>query len=369
MNVSIIGGGVVGCTAAYYLSKSGHSVTLFEKDEIAAHASGFSFGGLLPPLINSKDPLLSLSHFSLELHKKISFDLDQDGFNYYFKRKNSIHLAKKESEMKRLLFLSNQVFSHYQNKPVILNNSELKHIEARLSDKVIGGLHLNCSYDIDTYNFCRSLWESSKKFGAKLIKKEVTKIEVNNNSVKGLKIKDSEEIIPSDHIIVAAGPWSKFIFESLGIEIPLFPVKGQIVRLKTISPPDIKVNFWWGPNYLSTKHDGNIWVGTTEEEVGFNEKPDIQGRKSIINSSVEIFPFIKDLPEVNHTACLRPITKDLKPIIDDFSDLINGLVISTGGGRNGILFGPLMGLRAAEMVMSKKMSIDTSFLSIKRFSI
>ena len=61
--------------------------------------------------------------------------------------------------------------------------------------------------------------------------------------------------------------------------------------------------------------------------------------------------------------------KDLKPIINDFSDLINGLVISTGGGRNGILFGPLMGLRAAEMVMSKKMSIDTSFLSIKRFSI
>ena len=70
----------------------------------------------------------------------------------------------------------------------------------------------------------------------------------------------------------------------------------------------------------------------------------------------------------NQTACLRPITSDLLPFIEYFSDEVSGLVLSTGGGRNGILFGPAMGYIAAEMILSKKSSVDTSFLNLKRFN-
>ena len=67
---------------------------------------------------------------------------------------------------------------------------------------------------------------------------------------------------------------------------------------------------------------------------------------------------------------LKIIIYPIQPsaIIENFSDEVSGLVLSTGGGRNGILFGPAMGYIAAEMILSKKSSVDTSFLNLKRFN-
>ena len=48
MKISIIGGGIAGCASAYYLTRAGHDVTLYERDSLASHASGFALGGLIP---------------------------------------------------------------------------------------------------------------------------------------------------------------------------------------------------------------------------------------------------------------------------------------------------------------------------------
>ena len=76
MNICIVGGGIVGCAAAYYLSKAGNDVTLLEKDDIASKASGFSFGGLLPPMVSDKDNLNLFTDFSIQVHKKLLVDLN-----------------------------------------------------------------------------------------------------------------------------------------------------------------------------------------------------------------------------------------------------------------------------------------------------
>ena len=252
--------------------------------------------------------------------------------------------------------------------PVILNHGEISHIDARISDKVFGGLYINNSYDVDAFNLCSSLWYAAKKYGAKLIKDEVISIDVKNNSVRSIVLKGSEKKINSQNVILAAGPWSKFLTESLGIDIPLKPLKGQILRFDNENHPDISINFWWGANYISTKYDGYLWAGTTEEDIGFDQNIDKKGAQSILSSCIEIFPYIKKLKIIKQTACLRPITSDLRPIIENFPNEISGLVLSTGGGRNGILFGPAMGCIAAEMILSKKNSVDTSFLNLKRFN-
>ena len=368
MNISIVGGGIVGCAAAYYLSKAGHKVTLFEKDNIASKASGFSFGGLLPPMVSENDNLNLFTDFAINIHKKLFSELSSKEINYGFRKKNSLILATSEDELKNIIKYSTEMYFPSGQNPVMLNYGEISHIDARISDKVLGGLYINNSYDVDAFNLCSSLWCAAKDYGAKLIKDEVISIDVKNNSVRSIILKGSEEKINSENVILAAGPWSKFLAKTLGIDIPLKPLKGQILRFDNKNYPDININFWWGANYISTKYDGDLWAGTTEEDVGFNQNIDKNGVQSILSSCIEIFPYIEKLKIKNQTACLRPITSDLRPIIENFPGEISGLVLSTGGGRNGILFGPAMGCIAAEMILSKKRSVDTSFLNLKRFN-
>ena len=368
MNICIVGGGIVGCAAAYYLSKAGNDVTLLEKDDIASKASGFSFGGLLPPMVSDQDKLNLFTDFSIQLHKKLFSDLSSKNINYGFRKKNSLIIATSEDELKNIIEFSSGMYFPSGQNPVILNHGEISHIDARISDKVLGGLYINNSYDVDAFNLCSSLWYAAKKYGAKLIKDEVISIDVKNNSVRSIALKYSKKKINTQNVILAAGPWSKLLTESLGIDIPLKPLKGQILRFDNENHPDMNINFWWGANYISTKYDGYLWAGTTEEDVGFDQNIDKKGAQSILSSCIEIFPYIKKLKIIKQTACLRPITSDLRPIIENFPNEISGLVLSTGGGRNGILFGPAMGYIAAEMVLSKKNSVDTAFLNLKRFN-
>ena len=76
MKILIIGGGIAGCSAAYYLSRDGHDVSLFERDSVASHASGFALGGITPSFGDSpKDSYDVLSDYSIGLHRDLAEEL------------------------------------------------------------------------------------------------------------------------------------------------------------------------------------------------------------------------------------------------------------------------------------------------------
>lgn len=364
MKICIIGGGIVGCAAAYFLSKSGHSVELFEKDTIGSHASGFAFGSLLPPFAPKEEPIAMLSDLSLQLHAEIAELSVGNGLSTDFRKKSSIVLATTPSKCEELKNLSERHASDLTSKYRWLEPTELSHIEARITDKVMGGLYFDGSYEVDSRSICFSLWQMAEQKGAHLNNSNVEELEIINGSVKGVRTnKDSFDF---DYVIVTAGPWTKPLLQTVGINVPVNPQKGQILRLKPIGP-DIDVSIWWEGNYITSKPDGLIWLGTTEEDIGFNENVTEFGRDTIIQSAADIFPFVKSLDLVKQTACLRPVTPDLQPVIEDLSYLIKGLIVCSGGSRNGILFGPAMGLLASEMILSQQTSIEISNWSINRF--
>ena len=364
MKICIIGGGIAGCAAAYFLAKSGHSVELFEKDSIGSHASGFAFGSLLPPFDPKKESIAMLSDLSLRLHAEITELSMGYGLNTNFRKKDSIILATTLSSCEELKTLSERHPSDVPFKYRWLEPFELSHIEARMTDKVMGGLYLDGSYEVDSHYLCFSLWHMAERLGAHLNSSNVEELEIINGSVKG--VRTSEDRFGFDYIIVTAGPWTKPLLQTIGINVPVNPQKGQILRLKP-SGPDIDVNIWWEGNYITSKPDGLIWLGTTEEDAGFDENITEFGRETIIQSAADIFPFVKSLALIKQTACLRPVTPDLQPVIEDLSYLIKGLIVCSGGSRNGILFGPAMGLLASEMVLAQDTSIEISNWSITRF--
>ena len=94
-DIAIIGGGIVGCAAAYYASKEGQKVLLIEKDSIASHASGFAYGGITPSIgLEKGSPYEKLSNYSYKLHRILAEELqDISGIDYGYKTYPNIELS------------------------------------------------------------------------------------------------------------------------------------------------------------------------------------------------------------------------------------------------------------------------------------
>ena len=366
MKILIIGGGIAGCSAAYYLSRDGHDVSLFERDSVASHASGFALGGIIPSfgdLPNNSYEVLS--NYSIGLHRDLAEQLTGgNAENLNLLKKPSVILAKEHSDLEDMQKIYEAHAKDYATDIRWLSTGELSHVEARISPDVLGGLYVGEAYEVDPYKLTLNLWQAAEQHGAKLVNRDVRDIVVESGRVSGV-LADVDQF-EAESIVVAAGPWSASLLLNLDINAPVTPLRGQILRLDAPDPP-VRVSLWWDTDYATTKSDGLLWVGTTEEEVGFDDRTTSAGRDRIIGSAVEILPYLSDAELVQQTACLRPMTPDRLPIIEAVSGL-EGLVIITGGGRNGILLGPSMGLAAANLVAGSDFPVDIRAFSLSRFA-
>lgn len=360
-DVIVIGGGIVGCAAAHFLSKQGHRVVLVEKDDVAAHASGFAFGVLLPRLFDDpRDPLDALVRRSLELHDEIAGELSDDA--PLQRKKAAVLLALNESE-------ASQYRNLYRSDVAIgdvrwLEHGELSHVDARISPGVFGGLYLGDAAEISPHDFTSAMWRSAESNGARLVKGEVRSIDLNADSAS---IDVDGEIYSAARVIVAAGPWSSRLLESVGTQVPVEPLKGQIVRMKAPGPP-MRVTLWWGSDYVGSKSDGLLWCGTTEERAGFDEEPTESAQHSILTSAKRVLPYLEQAEVAQQTACLRPVTADGLPVIGPIQD-DSPVIVATGGGRNGIVLGPALGKVAADLATGSAPGVDVDRLSPARFAV
>ena len=365
MKVAIIGGGVAGCSTAYYLTKDGHEVTLFERDSLASHASGFALGGINPVIPGAREPeYKAFSDYSIGLYPELIQELtDAVSGEIDFIRKPSVRLVRDEAEAADLRVVYEVHAAEFGYDMRWLGLGELSHIDARISPDVIGGLYIGEAFELDPYKLTLSLWQAAESRGAQMVNQEVSEISVTGNRVTGVVTEgDSFE---ADAVVAAAGPWTGGLLGALGIDVPVSPLRGQIIRLDAPSPP-IKLSLWWDHNYATTKSDGLTWIGTTEEEVGFDDRTTTEARDDIIASAVSVLPYLEDADFVQQTACLRPMTPDKMPIIDG-SVAVEGLVVATGGGRQGIALSPALGAATASLVVEEDSPVDISGFSMKRF--
>lgn len=368
MKVAIIGGGIAGCATAYYLTKDGHDVTLFERDSLASHASGFAQGGLKPVIRGERQiEYQNLSDYSIGLHQDLAKVLMGDGPKGEYTnllKKPSMAVTKDESEAAEMIRIYESYAGDKNFDVRWLGLGELSHIDARISTDVIGGLYFGFAFEVDPYKLTLSLWHAAEERGAELVNRNVTDIAVDGGRVSGV-IADGE-LTGADAVVAAAGPWSAKMLAGVGVSVPVSPLKGQIVRLNAPDPP-LKMSLWWDTDYATTKSDGLTWIGTTEEEVDFDDRTTDAARDRIIASAVGMLPYLEDAELVQQTACLRPMTPDKMPVIDANAGP-EGLVISTGGGRQGIALGPGMGIATAALASGSESPIDVSGFSLSRFS-
>ena len=316
----------------------------------------------MPPAgIDDPDDLLLAA--SSRLHEELSETLaEESGVDAEYRQRDSMLLATSEAEAAAMRAAAAIPGA---NGVRWLESDEVRRVEPRIAQSVAGGLWLDGYHEVEPYKLTLALWQAAERHGARLRYGTVTGLLRTGSSVTGVTVGD--ERLEADAVVIAGGPWTHVASEWLGIDLPVYPLKGQIIRLQAPGAP-LAAALWWGGDYADSKGDGLVWSGTTEERVGFDENPTPGGRDQVTLSLLGVLPFMEDAELVKQTACLRPVVPDGMPVIGQAPG-IQGAVVATAGGRKGIMLGPAMGQAAADLAMGSQPRTDIAAFSPARFGL
>jgi glycine oxidase len=358
----VVGGGIVGVSTAYFLGEAGVRAVVVERDSVGSHASGFAYGGLSS--LGGPGPTEALASEGMRIHRELSQSLpEQTGTNTEFRYRPSLALALSEEEAQAARDGLPWKKAQKGYKVRWVEPDEVQTIEARVTPDTFGGVYTEGVADLEPYRLMLALTQAAELKGATVVRDRASGLMRDGDRVTGVTLENGE--IAAEHVVLAMGPWAEAASPWLGSPVPIRPLKGQILRLRAPGPP-LRCSIGWSGDYAVTKPDGLVWTGTTEEEVGFDDRTTNEARDQITRSFSQVLPSLGDAELVRQTACLRPITPDRLPLLGRVPGL-EGVFIATGGGRSGILLGPAMGRITADLITEGRSAIPIDAFDLGRF--
>jgi glycine oxidase len=357
-DVAVVGGGIIGCAIAYRLAKSGLSVELIERDGIASHASGNAYGGLYATFgPGIPGPALAVAKKSIELHKKLDPEIESESdIDTEFRSSRSIDVAADETTLKEVH--ANADWWESEDLPIErLSAESIFELEPHLTPNIIGGVRHLSHYEIDSYKITLALATAFERHGGVIRSGNVVSLATADEVAL-----ESGSAINAPVRIICSGPWAG-ANEIAGIpNLPIRPVKGEIIQL-SFPGDEFSHRVVNGRPYIARKPDGRVWIGTTDEEAGFDETASASARESILAGALELAPALESAVIEQHTACLRPTSSDGLPVVGQVDD---GLYVANGAGSKGILYSHIISEWIADAVQDGNDSVPVEF-AVARF--
>ena len=365
-DVVIVGGGIVACLSGYLLGRRGYKVTILEADSLGSHASGFAFGGLDPLTgIGLPEPLLDFSLWCFVRHRSLARELHEaTGIDVGFELRDRLNLAFNNEEAKVLKDQIEWMKDVGGFTVEWVSNAEARRLEPQVSGEITGALYQRSPGALEPYRFILAAMRAAERYGVEMLQRRAIGLISDGDRVTGVTLESGT--IDAGIVVLAMGPWTGLASEWCGVDIPVTPLKGQILRLRTLHDP-LKMAVNYAHSYVATKSDGLIWAGTTEEETGFDDSLNSAARDSIMADFLKMIPGMTDAELLQQTACLRPLSADGLPIVDKVTGWEN-LYVSTGAGRKGILWSTGMAHALFEMIDEGAVDVIVAeYLKLDRF--
>jgi glycine oxidase len=324
-DIAIIGGGIIGLTAAVRLRQLGCSVAVFDRGEFGREAS-WAGAGILPPgdptrTTNALDHLRALGavlmpEFATELRTLTSID------NGY-RRNGAIEFLEPREEYAIELWRAEgirfeRLTRPHHHEPMLRADLESSTTPYLLPDmaQVRNPWHL------------RALIAACSELGVQMNPKVAIEGWVRDGSrIHGMRL-SSGETRNAEQFLLAAGPWSERLLQELGVSLGVHPVRGQIVLLN-VGVDRLKHTIILGKQYAVPRGDGRILFGSTEEpEAGFAKHTTKDGTNTLVAfASANLPGLFRD--------CERPGSPDGWPFIGRVPGVAN-VVAAVGHYRAGV---------------------------------
>ena len=376
----VIGGGIIGCSLAYFLAKKMENVVLLERKGVSSEASGANYGMVWR---QSRLPGFDLNTAlrSLEIYPALVRDVFDLDIEYEVKDGITIFLTEIQREAARGYVKLKQDLGIPSR---LLDGYETRQLEPALSDEVAGSILCPGEVTLNPFYTTRAFARAAVKEGAKIYTNtEVTGIKIDSGSVSGI-ITDRGGI-KTKIVINAAGSWAPEVGAMAGVEIPVYPhrlqslVTEQLPRLVNHTIQGARVahsleeaaktfqyvydatggqsSIYQEPSheewiessllYIRPTVNGNIVLGTACDFMGFDRRTNYEALALIAAMAARVVPRLKDVKIIRSWSNFDPWTADGIPVVEESS--IKGFIVCAGHGT-GMSHGPATGEAIAALL-------------------
>lgn len=418
MKVIVLGAGVIGVTTAYVLASRGYDVEVIERCPAAAGQTSFANGGqlsyshaepwanpnVLPkvmrwmfddeaPLVmrprldyqmmkwglkflanctqrRAESNTVTMLKLGLYSRKKMDQLVTATGFNFDYQRPGILHVfcKPKDFEAAKRQADFQEKFGCQEQVKTVEECVELEPTLAHTGYNLIGGIYASWDECGDVNSFTTQLAEHcAKDLGVKFhYNTSIEEIKTNGRKEITAVATDQGEMT-ADRYVMCLGPYSPLLLRKLGINAPIYPMKGYSITLRANKyTPKTSITDQKSKIVYSRLGD-RLRVAGTAEFAGYDDSIKPKRVKPILNAVERLFPkiFEQDDPVMSDWACLRPSTPDGPPIIGPTP--YNNLYLNTGHGTLGWTQAAGSAFLLADSFEGKKTEISLSGMELDRY--
>jgi D-amino-acid dehydrogenase len=417
MKVIVMGAGVVGVTTAYYLAKAGCEVTIVDRQSGAALETSFANAGEISPgyaspwagpgvplkaikwMLDKHGPLVVRPQFDPQMWRWIlqmlrnctahryainksrmvpiaEYSRDclravraDTGIAYDHRSQGTLQLFRKQSQLDSIGG-DVAVLRDYGVPFEVLSAAECIRAEPALAvapASFVGGLRLPEDETGDCYLFTQRLMEIAQGLGVRFVPD--TRIEaICTEQGRIASIVTDKAPMTADAYVMALGSFSPLLLRRIGIDIPVYPVKGYSITLPIVDAEAAPQSTVMDESYkvAITRLGDRIRVGGTAEVGGYQIKLSPGRRRTLERSLQDLFPRGGDLKQSSFWSGLRPMTPDGPPIVG--RTRYHNLCLNTGHGTLGWTMACGSARIVADQLLARKPDIPVDGLLLQRYA-
>ena len=417
MKVLVLGGGVIGTTTAYYLARAGAEVTVLDRQDGVAEETSFGNAGQVSPgystpwaapgiplkalkwMLQPKHAPLAVrpdgTLFQLrwmaqmlrncgseryavnkermmrvaEYSRRCLQQLRQDtGIAYEERTGGTLQLFRTQAQVdaaeRDIAVLEECGVPYELLAPEQLAASEPALAQAR--DRLAGGLRLPKDETGDCHLFTRALAQLATGLGVRFrFDTKVDELLFDEGRISGVRV--GQEVLKADRYVLAFGSYSRQALSALGLDIPVYPVKGYSLTVPLVNPELAPRSTVLDETYkiAVTRFDDRIRVGGMAELAGFDLRLDPRRRATLEMVVQDLFPG-GDVARASFWTGLRPMTPDGTPIVG--ATPYSNLYLNTGHGTLGWTMACGSGKLVADMMTGQHPEISIEGLAMNRYA-
>ncbi|MFE4653023.1 glycine oxidase ThiO [Streptomyces sp. NPDC056707] len=354
-DVLVIGGGIIGLVTAWRAAQRGLRTAVVDPDP-GGGAARVAAGMLaaVTELHYGEQMLLGLNVASAARYPAFAAELEAaSGQDIGFRACGTLAVALDSDDRAHLRELhALQHRSGLQSE--WLTGRECRRLEPMLAPGVRGGLRVDGDHQVDPRRLAAALLTACERAGVVFHRDRAERLVVVRDRATGALLAAGTELA-ADQIVLAAGSLSGRL-AGLPAEVvpPVRPVKGQVLRLTVPAAyapfltRTVRAVVRGSHVYLVPRENGELVVGATSEEMGWDTTVTAGGVYELLRDAHELVPGITELPLTETRAGLRPASPDNAPLLGPTA--LPGLHLATGHHRNGVLLTPVTGDAMAELL-------------------
>ncbi|MFE0917838.1 glycine oxidase ThiO [Streptomyces nigra] len=356
-DVLVVGGGIIGLVTAWRAAQRGFGTAVVDP-EPGGGAARVAAGMLaaVTELHYGEQTLLGLSLDSARRYPDFAAELtDLTGHALGYRRCGTLAVALDADDRAHLREL-HALQSRSGLDSEWLTGRECRRLEPMLAPGVRGGLRVDGDHQIDPRRLTGALLAACERAGVTFHRTWAERLDVTADRATGVTTTDGTRLA-ADRVVLAAGSLSgRLAGVPDAVRPPVRPVKGQVLRLtvpKGLAPflsRTVRAVVRGSQVYLVPRENGELVVGATSEELGWDTTVTAGGVYELLRDAHELVPGITELPLTETRAGLRPASPDNAPLLGPTA--LDGLLLATGHGRNGVLLAPVTGDVLAHVLTS-----------------